>query len=177
MRLLLSLLTNNLNNPTKDWPKLERQELVYDMRYKSINNVRLSSRLEDARVFGRCGAAKRIGKEYLDLYYKDSGLILEYESGQLFNVRIIVGPKSYDAMKNKMKPANPAIINLSGRMYKLNEKSAIEEVKQCFGEPTDIEELSGETILMFEGKSVCVESYHEKNTNLLLHLEFCETEG
>jgi hypothetical protein len=119
---------SNLNNPTREWPEVVEQPLIYDMRHRTINNIPLSSQLEDVRRIGRCSIAKRIGKEYLELHYIERGFILEFESEKLFNVKIVLGVRSHDAIVNKIKPSPLTIINMSGRLYRLTGESKIADL-------------------------------------------------
>jgi hypothetical protein len=178
--MLKSILNyfSNLSNPTREWPEAIEQPLIYDMRYKTINNIPLSSQLKSVSQIGRCNIAKRIGKEYLELHYKERGFILEFESKRLFNVKIVLESKSHDAKVNKIKPSPLTIINMSGRVYKLTGKSKIADLKQCFGEPTDTDEddIYDESILFFEGGGNLVECYHDRESGDLLQIEIGESD-
>jgi hypothetical protein len=173
--MLKSILNyfSKLSNPTREWPEIVEQPLIYDMRYGTLNNIPLSSRLEDVRSIGRCDIVKRIGNKYLELHYSKRGFILEFESEKLFNVKIILGAKSHDAVVNKITPSILTIINMSGRIYKLTGDSKVTDLKRYFGEPddTDVDDANNELILFFEGGGNLVECFHDRASGDLLQIE------
>jgi hypothetical protein len=72
-------------NPTAAWPPAGRPELVYDLHARSLNGLPLGGTFAAARQFGRCDDFERLD-EYLDLFYNQAGLSLQFAGDELIGI-------------------------------------------------------------------------------------------
>jgi len=153
-----------------------RQELIYDLRLMTINGYCLNSKLELAEQFGKCAYTKRLGKEYLDLFYPDSGLILQFASSELWAIIAIVSPDSFHVREDKMGVGKISIIDISGRAHSLNESTTLRDLTTYLGKPVWSDKVGGDMVHTFILKKNHIETYHHPVTGQLFHIEIVEAD-
>jgi hypothetical protein len=161
-------------NPTAEWPPQSKRELVYDLRSCSVNGLKLGGAFNDARPFGQCDDFTRSDK-FLDLFYRQSGLSLEFASDQLIGVDFVVGRDSFQVKEHKMGVSFPAIIDGDGQRHVLTDSSTLQDLTSCFGKPVESAPAGDDMVHSFMILKNFVESYHNRNSCKLLYLEICET--
>jgi hypothetical protein len=175
MITILDTILSYFRNPTTDWPEAGKQVLAYDLRRQSINGYCLNSGIELARQFGKCKYVKRLGKEYLDLFYPDSGLILQFASEELMAITAIVSPASFHVSRDKMGVGEMTIIDTSGQNHSLNEATTLKDLVSYLGKPVDSGTVGKDMVHTFNIERNVIDSYHHSITGQLLHVEICET--
>src|SRR5262245_40316976 len=103
-------------NPTADWPPHSKRELIYDLRFRSVNGLKLGAAFTDARTFGQCDDFTR-SDEYVDLLYQQSGLSLEFASDKLIAVVFVVGQHSFKVKEQRMSVSFPVVIDGNGQRH------------------------------------------------------------
>jgi len=176
MITILDKIKSKFRNPTANWPQMGQQELIYDLRLMTINGYCLNSRLELAEQFGKCAYTKRLGKEYLDLFYPDSGLILQFASSELMAIIAIVSRDSYHVRADKMGVGKISIIDISGRTHSLNERTTLRDLVPYLGKPIESDEVGDDIVHTFILKKNCIDTYHHPVTGQLLHVEIAEAD-
>ena len=161
-------------NPTAEWPPHSKRELVYDLRSRSVNGLKHGGAFKDARTFGQCDDfTRRDG--YLELFYRQSGLILEFASDQLIGVDFVVGRDSFQVKEHKMGVSFPVIIDGDGQRHVITDSSTLQGLTSCFGKPVESAPAGDDMVHSFAILKNVVETYHNKNSGKLLYLEICET--
>ena len=177
---LLDKIISKFSNPTANWPQMGQQELIYDLRLMTINGYCLNSRLELAEQFGKCAYTKRLGKEFLDLFYPDSGLILKFASSELWAINAIVSRDSFHVRDNKMGVGKISIIDISGRAHSLNERTTLRDLTTYLGKPVESDkvgdDIGDEIVHTFILKKNHIETYHHPVTGRLLDIEIVEAD-
>ena len=112
-------------NPTAEWSPHRKRELVYDLRSRSVNGLKLGGAFNDARPFGQCDDFTRFN-EFLELFYRQSGLILEFASDQLIGVDFVVGRDWFQVKEQKMGGSFP-IVDGNGQRHVLTDSSTLQE--------------------------------------------------
>ena len=176
MGWLLDKIISKFRNPTANWPQMGRQELIYDLRLMTINGYCLNSKLELAEQFGKCAYTKRLGKEYLDLFYPDSGLILQFASSELMAIIAIVSRDSFHVREDKMGVGKISIIDISGRAHSLNESTTLRDLTTYLGKPVWSDKVGGDMVHTFILKKNHIETYHHPVTGQLLDIEIVEAD-
>ena len=176
MGWLLDKIISKFRNPTANWPQMGQQELIYDLRLMTINGYCLNSRLELAEQFGKCAYTKRLGKEYLDLFYPDSGLILQFASSELMAIIAIVSRDSFHVREDKMGVGKISIIDISGRAHSLNESTTLRDLTTYLGKPVWSDKVGGDMVHTFILKKNHIETYHHPVTGQLFHIEIVEAD-
>jgi hypothetical protein len=161
-------------NPTTEWPPHSKRELVYDLRSRSVNGLKLGGAFTDARTFGQCDDFTR-SDEYIDLFYRQSGLSLEFAADQLIGIVFVVGQDSFKVKEQKMGVSFPAIIDGDGKRHVLTDSSTLQDLTSCFGRPVESAPVGDGMVHSFIILKNVVDSYHDRNSGKLLHLEICET--
>ena|GEM_PF-3792290 len=174
MITILDKLLSNFRNPTSSWQYMGQQNLTYDLRSQAINGYCLNSRLELAAQFGKCSYVKRAGKEFLDLFYPDSGLILQFAAEELMAITAIVSVDSFHVKEDKMSVGKFSIIDISGRFHSLNEGSTLQDLISYLGEPFESGKVGNDMVHTFIIQKNLINSYHNPLTGRLLHIEICE---
>jgi hypothetical protein len=166
-------LSNYFLNPTKTWPERGRQDLVYDLRTQAVNGMRLTARLEEASRFGKCDFIHWVWWKAGRFFYNDSGLILSFANGELTAVTAVFDTDFFS--KKKLSPANLTVIDLSGQPHELRGHSTLDDLKRCFGEPQDSEEIDERTIDydFWAGKNYVFTNL-DRNSGRLLNVEIAE---
>lgn len=167
-------LFGHSKNPTAEWPPHTKQELVYDLRSRSINGLKHGGMFKDAQIFGRCDDFNRYD-EYMDLYYRQSGLILGFGSNQLISVDMVVGQDAFQVKEHKMGVSFPVIIDENGQRHVLTDSSTLQDLTSCFGEPAYSEPAGEEMVHSFKILKNFVECSLGNSSGRLLYLEICET--
>jgi hypothetical protein len=175
MITVLEQILSRLRNPTANWPQAGRQDLTYDLRQRAINGYCLKSKLELATQFGKCAYVKRSGKEFLDLFYPASGLILEFASEELMGIVVIVSPDSFHVREDKMGVGKLAITDLAGRNQALIDRTRLEDVVSYLGEPFESGKVGDDMVHTFIRRKNLIDTYHNSRTGQLLQIEICET--
>src|SRR5262249_50473635 len=134
---IIHKILSRFRNPTKDWPAAEPRELVFDLNQQTINGCRINSRLELAHQFGKASYVRRFRKEYLDLFYPRSGLILEFASDELMAITVIVSMKSFHIREDEMGVGKIKIIDTLGEEYSLNDRTVLKDLVAYLGNPVD----------------------------------------
>src|SRR5262245_4438179 len=175
MITILDKIISKFRNPTANWPQMGPQELIYDLRLMTINGYCLNSRLELAEQFGKCAYIKRYGIEFLDLFYPNSGLILQFASSELMAINAIVSRDSYHVRDNKMGIGKISIIDISGRAHSLNERTTLRDLTTYLGKPVVSDKVGDEDgdemVHSFIIKKNYVDTYHHPVTGQLLDIE------
>jgi hypothetical protein len=153
-----------------------QQELIYDLRLMAINGYCLNSRLELAEQFGKCAYTKRYGKEFLDLFYPDSGLIHQFASSELMAINAIVSRDSYHVREDKMGVGKISIIDISGRAHSLNERTTLRDLSPYLGKPVESDKVGDDIVHTFILKKNYIDTFHHSVTGQLLHVEIAETD-
>lgn len=153
-----------------------QQELIYDLRRRAINGYCLNSALDLARRFGKCSYVKRLGKEYLDLFYPDLGLILQFASEELMAITVIVSPGSFHVREDKMWIGKITITDMSGRDHSLNEGTTLKDLASYLGEPVESSKVGDDMVHTFILNKNYIDAYHHPVTGRLLHVEICEAD-
>jgi hypothetical protein len=156
-----------INNPTAKFPKAGRHELVYDLRSRTINGLALNAVFDGVRKFGKCDHTIRSG-DGAELFYRESGLVLEFDSGKLLTIVIVIGPGSWRAKQHRMALARPAIIDASGCRHSFTKASTLEDVIRCFGQPIESGQVGGDMMHSFVVEKNFVDSCHDSKTGKLL---------
>jgi hypothetical protein len=151
-----------------------QQELIYDLRLMTINGYCLSSRIELAEQFGKCAYTKRLGKEYLDLFYPDSGLILQFASNELMAITAIVSRDSFHVRADKMGVGKISIVDISGQAHSLTEKTTLRDLTSYLGKPIESDNVGDDMVHTFILKKNYIDTYHHPVTGQLLHVEIAE---
>ncbi len=170
----ISKLFGGSKNPTAEWPVQSKPELVYDMRSRSINGLKLNGEFAGAQIFGRCDEFKRYD-EFLDLFYCQFGLSLGFASDRLVGVVFVVGQGSFLVKERKMGICCPAIVDPEGLRHVLTDTSTLPDLIPCFGEPVESGPVGNDMVHSFTSHKNFVDTYHDPNTGRSLNLEICET--
>lgn len=170
----ISRLFGRAPNPTAEWPPHSTRELVYDLRSRSLNGLRFNGAFTDARTFGQCDDFTR-SDEYLDLFYRQSGLSLEFASMELIGIVFVVGRGSFKVKEQRMGVCFPTILDFEGQRHTLSDSSTVQDLALCFGNPVESAPVGTDMVHSFNIHKNFVDSYHDRNTSKLLHLEICET--
>lgn len=158
-------------NPTADWPPARPQELVYDLRARSVNGLALDGPLDRAKQFGPSESFNRLD-EFLDLYFRARGLALEFGDDQLIGVVFVFSEASDHAQKHQLQPGSACIVDLEGRSHRLGGTSRLEEVVACFGQPFDTMQFNPGTGCTFKtGKNIIEAEFDAQGR--LLQLDIC----
>jgi hypothetical protein len=176
MITILDKLISKFRNPTANWPQMGQQELIYDLRLMAINGYCLNSRLELAEQFGKCAYTKRLGKEFLDLFYPDSGLILQFASRELMAITAIVSRDSFHVRENKMGVGKISIIDISGRAHSLNESTTLRDLTTYLGKSVESDKVGDDMVHTFILKKNYIDTYHHPVTGQLFHVEIAEAD-
>ncbi len=161
-------------NPTKKWPVKGRQELIYDLRSLSLNGYALNSKLEEAVPFGKCAFVKRMGKEFIDLYYPEAGFVLEFGFGILMGLRVVISKHSYLSKVSGIQVGKFSILDLNGRQHLLNAETLLQDLTVFLGEPVESDPVGEDMVHTFFCGKIFIESYHHIDTGRLLQFEISE---
>lgn len=175
MITILDKLISKVRNPTAIWPQVGQLELIYDLRLMAINGYRLNSRLELAEPFGKCAYTKRLGKEYLDLFYPDSGLILQFASNELMAITAIVSRDSFHVSADQMGVGKMSMIDITGRAHSLNERTTLKDLVPFLGKPIESGKVGNDMVHTFILNKNSIDAYHHPVTGQLLHVEIGES--
>lgn len=168
----IAKLFGHQRNPTAEWPPHTQRELVYDTRSRSLNGLKLDAAFSEARVFGQCDSFDLYGNGmYLDLFYRQSGLSLEFASDRLISVVLVVARGALKVKGQDMGVCVPTIIDFEGKRHVFNDASTLQDLTLCFGQPIE----SDDHLHTFAYHKNSVDSFHDQTTGKLLHLEICET--
>jgi hypothetical protein len=161
-------------NPTAAWPPSTQTELVYDLRSRSLNGVKLNAPVDAAKIFGPSEHFDLRDVD-LDLYYRQTGLILGFADDEFLSITLVVSRDSYPFRKKQMGLCVPGVIDGEGRRHVLTDASTLPDLVLCFGQPAMSDPAGDEMIHTFTCLKNCVEASHDLKTGKLLCLDICET--
>ncbi|MGA2870561.1 MAG: hypothetical protein ABSF34_15545 [Verrucomicrobiota bacterium] len=170
----LTKLFRHQTNPTAAWPPSSQTELVYDLRSRSLNGVKLNAPIDAAKIFGPCEHFDLRDAD-LDLYYRQAGLILGFADNEFLSVILVVSRASYLFREKQMGVCVPAVIDGEGRRHVLTDASTLPDLVLCFGQPAVSATAGDEIDHTFTSLKNCVEASHDLKTGKLLCLNICET--
>jgi hypothetical protein len=99
--------------PDAAWPPSSKTELVYDLGYTSLNDVKLNAPLDVAKIF-RLYEHFDLHDACLDLYYRQAGLILGFADNEFLSVILVVSRASYLFRTKEMGVCMPVVIDWEG---------------------------------------------------------------
>lgn len=171
MITILDKFLSKFRNPTADWQYIGQQHLTYNLRIRALNGYCLNSKLELARQFGKCAYVKSVGREFLDLYYPDSGLILQFATEELMAITVIASLDSFHVKEDRMGIGKLSIIDISGGVNPLNEKTTLKNLITYFGKPFESGKVGEDMVHTFIIQKNLINSYHNSLSGRLLHIE------
>lgn len=170
----LTKLFGHQPNPTAAWPPSTQTELVYDLRARSLNGVKLNARVEAIKIFGPSEHFKLRDTD-LDIYYREAGLILGLADDEFLSVTLVVSRASYLFREKQMGVCAPVVIDGEGRRHVLTDASTLPDLSLCFGQPAVSKPAGDEMLHQFKTLKNCVDASHDLKTGKLLSLDICET--
>jgi hypothetical protein len=112
----------------------------------------------------------------LDLFYPDSGLILQFASSELWAIIAIVSRDSFYVREDKMGVGKISIIDISGRAHSLNESTTLRDLTTYLGKPVWSNKVEDDMVHTFILKKNHIETYHHAVTGQLFHIEIVEAD-
>jgi len=169
----ISKLFSRPVNPTSAWPVRAPAQLTYELKERSLNGYKLNGPFVEAQRFGQCDVFEPMD-EFLDIYYRASGLGLEFANQELIGVILVVAPGS-DYEQRGLLPGHVAIVDGAGQRHELSAATKVEDLVKTFGPVKETDPGKTDTCHSFMVLHNFIDAYFSLKTGTLLHLEICET--
>ena len=130
----------------REWTEDSGSELEVGLAPPTVNGIKMYSRIEDAKVFGRPGKID-VSDSIVELDFYQKGLTLDYENEKLIYFGLIFSPKDDVSSDSKMTAARGTLFYRQ-RLF-LSAKVTPENIIEILGKPVEEDLDDDEKILVF----------------------------